>query len=699
MSTGQRRGLSVEVQRRDQTWEKVGSGLSRGVVPEAIQYSHAFDGSIGGPQTASFVLHDKAHRSRPDLEHFTPVVIKDGVVPVFSGRVIRTPEVRGEQYQRSVEVQGWKEHLKDNPLDKVWVVSDLSKWQDGLSMTGGSATPASYSKGVSQFSGDQYAVTLSGGRAAYATTLKCWGQAILDLGPNNVAKRIVATYAGDVAGAGTNAILYARSGQYPDLLNPGSYTDAFSDNTITTAPETSAGTFSTGYRYVILGVYYAGVSAALGSDYWLRFTDIQVFTDTADESGNESILKASTVIGETLTAKCPLISSDQSGITATSFVIPEFHTGLPGYMYPNEILEAVNAYHGYQCLLSNDATARFKYRAVPTAPTYAVGKSDGYSFENPGTYDGSEVYSQVIASYTDAAGVPGVAVVGSPTAPSFPALSGKQLSNPSMDTNTTGWSGYTTPAVTIARDTGTYDSTPASLSWQLTAPGLPATIICSTSSWTSALTVGKAYKLTGKIKASVADVTTSIECIIRDGTTVTGGSRLATDSQNLTDTNWHDFSIIFTPISSSCILCLQATKASGTNPVYYVDTLKLYDTASTVVDRRGFVRTKLVEFRSRMTSAAATQIAQVILDSSQHPPLKGTLTIQGRIRRTNGTTIPVTQLQLGDAILLEDETDPNTGAIGRIGIIQEFSYNHDTDQATITIDSNQNFVANLLARM
>jgi len=119
-----------------------------------------------------------------------------------------------------------------------------------------------------------------------------------------------------------------------------------------------------------------------------------------------------------------------------------------------------------------------------------------------------------------------------------------------------------------------------------------------------------------------------------------------------------------------------------------------------VVQRRGFAKTKLVDFSSKMTAAAATQVCQIILDASQFPPLKGTLKVTGHIRRYGtGAHIHVSQLKLGEAILLEDETDPNTGAIGRIGIIMQFTYDHDTQTATIAIDSNKNFVENLLARL
>jgi len=67
-----------------------------------------------------------------------------------------------------------------------------------------------------------------------------------------------------------------------------------------------------------------------------------------------------------------------------------------------------------------------------------VGVVDEYEFDNPSTYDGSEVYSQVIGKYTDAAGVASNVAVNAPTSATYAPVAGV-IANPTFDVDLSGW--------------------------------------------------------------------------------------------------------------------------------------------------------------------------------------------------------------------------------------------------------------------
>ncbi len=170
---------------------------------------------------------------------------------------------------------------------------------------------------------------------------------------------------------------------------------------------------------------------------------------------------------------------------------------------------------------------------------------------------------------------------------------------------------------------------------------------------------------------------------------------IATGS-TITSATWSRYSFDFTATSTT----LSAFTLLFSGAETYLDDFSFEVAAGTVVDRRGFSRELVVSPSGPLTSAAATQIAQTILDARQLPPLKGTLEAPEGVREYGtGRHIPAYSVRSGKAIILEDEQDPNTGAFGRIGVIQTATYNHDSRTVTLEIDSATDFVDQLLNRI
>lgn len=685
--------MSVEIQRRDMPWEKLGSGLSRGIVAESISFTHSFESSIGGPATATMVLTDVEKRQRPDLEHFTPVVIRSGNKPVFSGRVIRTPEVRADKYQRTIELQGWKEHLKDAWYDKAYVITDLTRFSDDRSAPNATLGVSKTSANGQVNVGDG-AITLMNPNAQ-AILIDSLCGVYIDLGPNNVAKRVIVNYQSSNNTANNKLVLTDCSSADPWVGGASSSALAVNNAGATGTLRISPTAATSRYIHIYNQVITAGYTPS--ADVFFKITSILICTSTAYESGDASALHSSDVIKDVLTTKCPLISSDQSNITTTSFAIPEFHTGLGEYEQPFSLIDRGNSFNGYQVVVSSDPVAKVTYRPVPTTPMYALGEGDAYEFENPGTYDGSEVYSKVIGQFTDATGAPGVVTVTVPSSgvQNIPTTDGA-VTNPSFATNTTGWTvaGSGTPLIT--RDTTVFNSTPASGRFELTSTTTPlGSDAILTGALTGTFNAGQTYSL--QVAVRVVNQTDPGTVKLQFGTSSDSTTQLVSGGVG----SFIVYSMTWSPtttVSSGVNLSVSSYTGASITQIY-VDDVTLLKSVSNVVNRRGFSKEHLRKFTQRMTTAAATQVCQLILDASQFPPLKGTIKKRGRIRLTTGSSVHGSQLQLGQVVLLEDERDPNTGAIGRMGVLQAFTYERDSDTTTLTLDSVQGFYENLIARL
>jgi hypothetical protein len=691
--------LSVELQPRDGGFVKLGTQTDggAGILPGSIEYGA--DLNEYGCLDASFRLKLNPKWPRNIIELFTPVVITDGSEHVWSGRIIAAPTTYADDAEVMVQCQGWGQHLKDDCTDREWIVSDLGRWQPYTAFT--SVDLTNRHSLAAQVNATDGILAFTVARNSYIYGSKAFGMAVLDLGPNNVARALSLTYTSS-NNTGAAGALFASTSASPDW--PARLSDAISLHALG-AGTTLSGSFATPGRYVLIFAYWNAGDATFTSEWWLKFSDIQVFTDASDMSGNTSILKASTVISETLDAVAPLISSDRSKITTTTTSIPNF-PGSPGYRYGNELIDAANAIHGYIARLSPDPVPVFEFAPQPTDYTFVVGAGE-YQLAEPAAQDGRGVYSRVISEYTDAAGVRGAESSILADSAIFRA-SEIQHANPNFATDTTGWAAignFTATAPSIARTTATYNSSPASVA--LTTGDGNTNIYDdgignSSTSFSDAFTAGKKYRMNVALKA---DASRTITVELRHG----GSSGLLFHTETVTaTTSWQTFAVDFVmpeipPDANGKIAAkfyLPTGIATGTTALW-LDDFYIDEPQSSIVERRGFTRTALRPMDARTTAATADALAQLELDNSQYPPFKGTVSITGRIRTKGGMTWPVSMIpcRVGDALLIEDLVDPNTGALGRSGIIQRAKYIERENRVELEIDSAQRFIAQLRTRL
>lgn len=685
-------GLTVAIQTIDRGWITLGTqqdgGL--GVVAESI----TLDGMLSeyGCLNATFRIRQNPKWMSLHLQPFTPIVFRNGDTDVWSGRIIATPTTYGEQdVEVMIECQGWGQHLKDDCTDREWVVRDMSRFVDGRQHL--NADLGFYNLN-SQVTIDTNNITFSIGQGQAIVTSKSLGEAVLDLGPNNGVKRIVITYTTS-NNWGASCYLYARTNSVGTWTTGTDPTSTFPVTPIG-AGGTYAATFTTGQRYLIIFPYWVGATATAGGDCWIKISDVQVYTDTADESGNASALKASTVISEALDACAPLINSDRSKIATTSTNLPNF-PGSPGYRYTNELIDQANSIHGYIARLSPESLPVFGFQPQPTDYTWAVGASQ-YTLLEPAANDGRGVANRVISEFEDAAGVASYGLAGG----ILETAHYSQLANPTFDLNTTGWSAT---AGSILRDTSPAYAGAGSL--RLTSNGSGTSN--ATTGYEIPVAPSRVYRLSFAFYRRVTCTVDSIRPISNGGTALTQvvdaaeiAAVIAAMAAQAVNT-WAVYSFEFRTNgdTSNIGMLFQFVGAPPSTAVCNIDSVYVMDERGTLVGRRGFQRTLLRPMGARSTEAIADAIAALELSSARFPPFRGTIGITGRVRKKGGGEVDVCELvsRVGDAILIEDLYDPYTQALGRQGVIQATSYNESTNTIELQIDTPSNFILQLRNRL
>ena len=515
--------LSIAVKPPGGAWDRL-SG-----VPEGYTHTHELP---GGPANASWTQKRDARSHDPQHLPFTEVASLIGGVNAWNGRMMRAPRSRNMESIVSPVAEGWwTSHLNDFPIDREWVISDLSQWVDTRSYPD---TPLNSFMANGQVQAGDHGILLSypNGVPILAGS---WLAATIDLGPNSRAKTISVDLATSFNTSQTSWYIRGHD-TIPGITSGSTQEDLPSHSAIAISAFASITTgglqqFTTARRYVTIFLY-TPTAYTPGADVWVRITGARVVTSTAYLSGQASALKASTVLSEAL-ALAPRISTDLSGITATTFNIPAYGSG--GRRSIADIANDVNAYHQWQPILTNDPLPRPIFRPVPTTPTWVVHESDAYEYDDAGANEGAEVIDTCIVQYSDASGVPAEAVA---------------------------------------------------------------------------------------------------------------------------------------------------------------------TTSGAILSKVGYSRARILQARSRLTAAAALQLAQAYLAAYQSSPFKGKVRIRGTITRyADGARIPVGLIPAGDAVVLGAETNPNTGAPGRIGIIQKVAYRHDTLEAELELDSARNYMDAILARL
>lgn len=662
--------VSVLLQALDGTWERCGSERAIKVVPESVVAT----ANEWGADTASFDLRRSPIALWPDIGAFAPVVIEVGGMSVWKGRTGETPIKDGAGFVVSVQCKGMQYHLDDDVYRRVYVHTRLDEWKDYRSFTTTDLSKYITLYGVSNEDG-ALRITLPAGATVPANNRSA--AIVLDLGSGNLAKRVVLTWQSSNNDANASAYFFC-SNSLP-------FNEGTPEATIVGLAAGASGTFSrtlsVASRYLI--VFVDSNTHTLGSaDAWFKVTSAKVFAETSYESAGNSVLRASTIASDALDRATMLLSTDKSQIAASTFDIPDFV--LNTRRTPREVIEAANAFHNWRTKI--DIIDRLIFAPRPSVPTFEVGAWSGAQFEDSSANSGDEIYNKCIVEGQgpDATEVIVERTSGQQTGVLFTPIPSPAFSNPSFDIDASGW---TVTGGALARDTVVFNSSPASV--KFTPSFTDDTLSGST---VGTFKRGVTYQVSVQVRVTLAGVT-----VLAD---MGGGYAFSNPAVN----TWGTLTISFTPMADlvNPKLNLSLYYYTGT-PSLYVDDVALAAVQPTLVDRRGFRKTKVLQPTFKVTPAVGQQLADTFLAGHKTMPLKGSLRVTpGGCRQVLGgqpvhPAVLLTKTQ--ELMRLSHRIDPDTGAVGRTGTIVTARYTHRELATQIELDDpRRNFDA-LLARL
>jgi hypothetical protein len=690
--------LEIKLQTLDGVWETVGVDRYPGIWPENFTASS----DQWGYATCSFTLKRPTDTQHPDLSSFTPCECYVGGNLIWDGRVRETPTSDGPDGQINVSGVGWQAQLDDDQYHPLYVRTDLTVWQDVRSKltadltkfrsapqteVGAGGIVLTFPNGFADATGDAVGVVIDLGDDP-----KQWAKRIVLLvehtgnGHGNVELRCV--------GHETEAQAYLGGGLAENAF-AAALTNTLSAPTGDAATGTvKAGTFTNYHRFVTIFLYYNGAPGTFGADTGLKVKQAQIFREAAYEAGNASALKASQVVTDALDTCCPLLSADRSLIQATSFNLPELAPDEP--QTAREIWTAVNALHRWRTRIRQSRIPEFAPQ--PNAPIAKVGAWGGSKWQDASAGSGEEIYNRAL--------VIGTAPDGSPLTverwneASWSPAGVAQPTNPSANVDASGW----TPNVgSIARDTSTFTSTPASFLHTMPG-GTGFTVLAETSNAVQGIRQGRRYQIAVNARGS-GSFAAVMQWLDSQGNALPAvlQPNVAFVSLVTLTAVWTGYAWAYSAPSGAAgyRVLLYGTGAGGIT--FNFDDVQVLAPSGTLVDRRWFTRTKRLPISSKLYPAIGQQVGDVFLATHARTPLKGAVDIWPTGPRKVQGDEPIHPSEFlnitTELLRLSQLVDPDTGAVGRDGIIATATYTHDDEKASVQLDNDRTSHEALLARM
>lgn len=409
---------TVRLQTLDGAWETVGVDRMRGIYPEGISLSS----NTWGSDTARFMLKRDANVQWPDLSAFTPCEVEVGGVKVWTGRVYETPSsVDGI----SVEGRGWQYHLDDDVLRRGYVHQNMSDWQDSRSFSAANLLLLPPSGQVDMQDG---AFTFGLNETSYFTQNSRYG-VTFDSGIAGSIKGVIVQYTTISNGSGGGSALASGTMGFYGVASDSADATAAGDVLFTSYTNgtnvIAVGTTATPRRYLHLHLKWEPAisgNPAAGVSTLAKVSAAVVFSPKGSVALNTSALKASQVISDLVTGSpspIPLLSTDTSGITATTFIVPEYWMNASAT--PREVISAMNAFHGYKTQV--DIDRRLLFQPLPSAPIFEAGDWDGFAFSDTSANSGENIYDRAVVEGQDVDGT-AISVTRTNTAATYPSRRG-----------------------------------------------------------------------------------------------------------------------------------------------------------------------------------------------------------------------------------------------------------------------------------
>jgi hypothetical protein len=690
----------IRVQVADGVWETLGVDRHQGIYPEGI----APTWDAGGPAGMAFNLKRSPDEVLVDLEEFTPIeYLPDGERVTWSGFTIETPGSPDDQTV-AVNALGWQFHAEDDPVKALYVHEDLSVWQDIRQRLEADLTRVGTAAGVAQADGGGIVIGWPkgvdlGGSAPYAGVIFDAGEE-----PDYWPAAIAVDYVKNTLVGGWGRLIVRNSDSPNIAVDATDYEDVISRATTEANgvyPNVAA-TFTTKRRYVAVIAFYdgAGFSGTGEDDLW-TLTGIRLAGKAAYLAGGVSILKASDVIADAY-ARVPLLSKDTSLIAPTTLALRHFTATDES---PRAIGDRVNGYHVHR--LKVDHLRRVVFQPQSDRPVLAVDLAKpGARWRDASVNNGRSIYNKVLVRGRTGSGVELRIVRYS--AHLWPtrsvALVSPAPTNPGFEVNSAGW-------VKVSRSISK-TRTGSGCGEVLLGAGLVNTSQAGEASFTgSDFIAGFTYRfdvfvaIEGPSSASgnrlfaelVAGVPGATNDVALAVTQLPG-----LDTYGLASVLWWPRTTYPAASVKLQVRGFRSLEDRSSITSVRVDDLAVSRIVATSPDRRGFARTYTLDVQAPTDLEGMAALGDAFLRLHAYTPLAGDveITADGAVTRVGSEDpVPLGDLGIytGELILLRNLIDPDTGDLGRVGIIK--TVGKSGDRATIALDNERANFQGLLARM
>ena len=443
----------------------------------------------------------------------------------------------------------------------------------------------------------------------------------------------------------------------------------------------------------------------------IDYTSAMTSSLTADAVINDSLAFANSDIS----ASVPAVPSLQ---------IP--HAITDRFKTPREVIDSVNAYHGWITRVNENKQLVFKAR--PTVPVVQLGKWSGYDFTNQAVTSGQDVYSRVVVTGQTESGanlVVGRTAAQLASAVQLSTSAGSSLTDDQralirVQDRATGYvfnptngpakvnagdKTFVVPGIyragvtyvikgTFVYQNATSSSYPQALTLSVGRDGYCVASGTSTATGTTLSTAG-----TGTNKVTVYGVNNGVE---------TGPFAVQVLWTPDTDQDWTTGNVLSFNVLNGNF------GAGDTTPSAYLGLYSNTDARSrewsisirgaTLAEMRGIRKTYQLNVPGVQTEATLAAIGDAWLYDHFRAQFKGTVSCSGshalRQFSTGDAVHPSRMLlQTGELVQLTDRVDPDTGQLGRDARIAAVTYTHDDESVSLELDNRRDNLQTFLNRL
>lgn len=646
-----------------------------------------------GYATATFALRrprSAYNVPQPDLQAWAPATIDEEGSRIFEGRIMEAP-IQPDEQSIAVQGRGWQYSLDDDPLERLWVHENLADYRD-------TRTLLATDLGTWKLSGNAEAgdggIVIGWAKNAQADA----GQHIgvtYDAGEGSTVERIAVDL--EPIG-GSNSYTFLVRGhaiENPNPSNAADYEDILITDHATMATGFTAANFADDWRYITLLMYRDdGTSAVTTADRLVRVRAARLFRQAAYASGNDSVLKASTIISDALD-QAPEISPDRSGITTTTLPLRHFATSAPATA--RELAQAANAFHNYRFKIGRDRRPIFG--AYPTTPKWQLTAEAARRLTNASEISAEPMFNVVQVEATDHAGRP--LRIRRYAAQLPEALQGPSSDvthpNPGFETDIAGWDG----AIGIFTRTTSNPRTGTGAGRMESDSARIAQI--HTNDFLGTWLKGRSYRIRIWVRPSTLDLT-GAEDFPFTATLLLDDQLLVVKPHRTTFTisTYTPVDIWVRPKRDAIggRLYLRGLSASPNTQTVLIDDLDISEGSFGLLDRRGYTRVFRRQIGFPIDATTATEIADADLRTKVRAPFKTEIDIQPGDLATypEGRNAHPRQLvgQEGELLHFPGLYDPDNRRRGRDGAITQVQYS--AGRARTSIDNQRDNLEALLAR-